>query len=186
MGERRHDEENRLSQRWRTQRPGGDEHAPFYAVYIDEAGTGDLVATLERQVSEIGALVRGIPEARGDHRYAEGKWSIKDVVLHVCDAERVFAYRLMRFARSDPTELPGFDEGTYVKNADAGSRTLAQLAAEFEAVRRATLALLAPLGDDAMARRGAANGREVSARALAWIVAGHAAHHAKVLKERYL
>ena len=175
-----------MSQQWRTQRPGADEFAPFYAGYIAEVPEGDLVASLERQAVEIGALVRRIPDGIGDHRYAEGKWSIREVIQHIIDAERVFAYRLLRFSRGDTTPLPGFDEGTYVRNGDAGQRTIAQLAAEFEVVRRSTMALIDPMSDEMMMRRGPANGRDISARALSWIIAGHSAHHAQVLRERYL
>ncbi len=171
---------------WRTQKPGGDEHAAFYTGYIQEAPGPDVLATLERQGTEFAAFVRGIPEVRGDHRYAPGKWSIKDVVQHLSDAERVFSYRLLRFARKDPANLPGFDENTYVREANAGLRTLAQLADEWAAVRRSSVALIAPLCDEVMARRGSANGHEISVRALTWILAGHVAHHEKVLRERYL
>ena len=175
-----------MTTKWRTERPGSDEHVAYYAGYIAEATGADVLATLEKQAAEVPAFVRSIPDAKGDHRYAEGKWSVKDVVLHVCDAERVFSYRLLRFARNDPTDLPGFDEGAFVKNAAAAVHTLAQLADEFAAVRRATLALLAPLQDDAMMRRGTANGHPISARAIAWIMAGHADHHMRVVRERYL
>jgi len=175
-----------MTQQWRTKRPASDEFAPFYAGYVAEVPEGDLVAVLEMQRAEVLALLRDIPEPRGTHRYADGKWSIKDVVQHVTDGERIFAYRLLRFARGDATDLPGFDEGRYVPVAQADARTLASLGAEFDAVRRATTALIVPLDDDAMARRGTANGREITARALAWIIAGHAQHHATVLRERYL
>ena len=175
-----------MSQQWRTTRPGDDERAAYYAGYIADAPDGDLMDALTAQGSRLAQMVHDIPESRGDHRYAPGKWSIKDVVLHICDAERIFSYRLLRFARGDATNLPGFDEGTYVANAGAGARTLADLAEEFAAVRRATVALLTPLDDEAMSRQGTANNHPVSARALAWIMAGHAEHHARVLRERYL
>jgi uncharacterized damage-inducible protein DinB len=175
-----------MSQLWRTQRPGGDEHAAYYAGYVAGAPDGDLVDTLTAQGSRLAQMIRGIPESQGDHRYAEGKWSIKDVVLHVSDAERVFSYRLLRFARGDATNLAGFDEGPYVQHGGAGARSLADLAEDFAAVRRATLSLITSLDDEAMARRGLANNNPVSARALAWITAGHAEHHARILRERYL
>ena len=175
-----------MTQRWRTERPGADEHAPFYAAYIAEVPAGDLVDTLERQGAALASLVRGLPESRGGFRYAEGKWSINDVVLHICDAERVFGYRALRFVRNDETDLPGFDEGLFAKNAGADGRRLGDLADELEAIRRSTLALLQPLDDAAMARRGTANGRPITARAIAWIIAGHGVHHERVLRERYL
>lgn len=175
-----------MTQHWRTERPAEGEHAPFYAGYIAEVPAGDLLKVLDDQGTAMTSLVRGIPEARGDFRYAEGKWSIKDVVLHVSDAERVFGYRAMRFARNDLTDLPGFDENLFVKNAGAASRRLGDLADELEAIRRATLALLRPLDDEAMSRRGSANGKSITARAIAWIIAGHGVHHERVLRERYL
>jgi uncharacterized damage-inducible protein DinB len=172
--------------RWRTERPGADEFAPFYAGYIEGVPLGDLVVTLRTQMDETLALLRGLPEARGDHRYAPGKWSIKDVLGHVCDSERVFAYRLMRIARGDATPLPGFEQDGYVARGDFGSRSLASLTEEFEALRRATIALVSGLDDAAMAHRGSANGVQVSARALAYIIAGHEWHHVQVLRGRYL
>ena len=174
-----------MSQQWRTQRPGDDEHAAYYAGYVAAAPDGDLVDGMTAQGTRIAAMLRGIAESRGGHRYAEGKWSIKDVALHVSDAERVFSYRLLRFARGDATNLAGFDEGPYVQHGGADARSLVDLAEDFAAVRRATLSLITPLDDEAMARRGLANNNPVSARALAWITAGHAEHHARILRERY-
>jgi len=175
-----------MTQHWRTTRAGPDEHAAFYAGYIAEALDGDVLDALTAQGPRLAQMVRAIPEARGDHRYAEGKWSIKDVVLHVCDAERIFSYRLLRFARGDATDLPGFDERAYVAHAGAASRTLAGVSEELKAIRLATVTLLTPLDDTAMSRRGTANNNPFSARALAWIIAGHAEHHARILRERYL
>ena len=175
-----------MTQHWRTRRPGEDERAPFYAGYIAEVPEGDLVETITAQVTRVAQLVRGIPESRGGYRYAEGKWSIRDVVLHLSDAERIFSYRLLRFARGDATDLPGFDENDYVARGGADTRTLADLAEEFASVRRATIALVTPLDDEAMSRRGTANGNPASARALVWIMAGHAEHHARIIRERYL
>ncbi len=175
-----------MSQNWRTTRPGPDEHAPYYAGYIAEAPDGDLVATLSGQLDETLALLKGLSGAQGLHRYAPGKWSLKDVIQHVTDAERVFSYRLLRFARGDATDLPGFDENIYVPAAQADQRSLAQLGAGLESVRRATLSLILPLDDEAMARRGTANGKAISARALAWIIAGHERHHVQVIQDRYL
>lgn len=175
-----------MTQNWRARKPGADEHAPFFAQYVAEAEGKDLVTALEKQAAEVAALLKGIPEPKGTHRYAPDKWSIKEVVGHITDSERVFAYRLMRFARGDETALPGFDENVIAKNSEADARTLADLGEEFAAVRRATVALVRPMRDEQMARRGTSNGKTISARALAWIIAGHAQHHLKVLKERYL
>jgi uncharacterized damage-inducible protein DinB len=175
-----------MTQRWRTERPGADEHAPYYAQYVAEAQPGDLVSSLERQASDVAALLKGIPESRGAHRYAADKWSIKEVIAHIADTERVFAYRLLRFARGDTTALPGFDENLVARGSEADARTLADLGEELAAVRRATVTLVRSMQDAQMSRRGTASGKEISARALAWIIAGHAQHHVKVLRERYL
>ena len=174
-----------MSQQWRSQKPAANEHAPYYGSYVGEAGGRDLVEELERQGTELVAMLRDTPEARGGFRYAAGKWSLREVVLHVTDAERVFAFRLIWFARGGG-ELPGFDENAWVPASGAEQRTIADLAAEFAAVRKATIAMIKPLGDDVMLKRGVANGKEISCRALAWVIAGHASHHEQVLKQRYL
>jgi hypothetical protein len=130
-------------------------------------------------------VLRAIPEARGGHRYGPDKWSIKEVLGHLIDAERVFAYRALRFGRADQTPLAGFDENTYVPAGRFGDRTLANVADEFRAVREATVRLLEGMPDEAFARSGKANDAAITVRALAWIMAGHERHHVGVLKERY-
>lgn len=171
---------------FRTARPESGEYAPYYDKYISQVPDGDINRLLESQIRDTANLVRGIPEARGGHRYAEGKWSIREVVGHLCDAERVFGYRAMRFARSDNTPLPGFDENAFVANSRFDARTLASLIDEFEAVRGGSVALLAGLDEDEWIRRGTANNNEMSVRALAWTIAGHELHHRGLLQERYL
>ena len=175
-----------MSQKWRTERPGADEHAPYFSQYTAEAPAGDLVEALEKQATDVTSLIKGVPAAREGHRYAEGKWSIREVIGHIADSERVFAYRLMCVARGDTTALPSFDENLIAKNSDADARTLADLGEEFGAVRRATVTLVRSMQDVQMLRRGTASGKGISARALVWIIAGHAQHHMKVLRERYL
>jgi hypothetical protein len=167
-------------------RPAADEYAPYYGRYIAQVPDGDLLATLTRQGAETAALLRAIPEQRGSHRYAPDKWSIKDVVLHIADAERVFAYRALSFARRDPTPLPSFDENAWAPRAGADRRQLANLVTELELVRAATLGLLRGLDDEQVGQRGTASGKEVTTRALAWIIAGHERHHVAILRERYL
>jgi uncharacterized damage-inducible protein DinB len=167
-------------------RPDASEHLPYYGKYVDRVPDGDLLRTLRDQLDETLALVRGVDESQGGHRYAPGKWSIRDVLSHVIDAERIFAYRALRIARGDQTPLESFDENAYAEAADADARTLADLAEELEHVRRANLSLFASLGDEALARRGTASGGVVSVRALAWIIAGHERHHVALLRERYL
>ncbi|HEX6369377.1 MAG TPA: DinB family protein [Longimicrobium sp.] len=167
-------------------RPDASEHLPYYSKYVDRVPDGDLLQTLRAQLDETLALVRGLDEAQGGHRYAPGKWSIRDVLNHVIDAERVFAYRALRIARGDATPLEGFDENAYAETADADARTLADLADELRHVRLGNLALFGSLSDEALARRGTASGGVVSVRALAWIIAGHELHHVALLRERYL
>ncbi len=167
------------------QRPDGSEHAPYYTRYIEQVPEGDVLDVLRNQVSEYSELF-DLPESRGDHAYAPGKWSIKEILGHVIDAERVFADRALTFGRGDSGPLPSFDENAWMAPAGFRQRTLADLRDEFRAVRESTLALLCHLPPEAVGRTGIASGHPVSVRALAFIMAGHAQHHAKVLRERYL
>jgi len=167
-------------------RPDATEYAPSYDAYISKVPDGDLLETLEAQRRQTRQLLAGLTEAKALHRYAPGKWSVKEVVGHLADSERVFCYRALRFARGDQTPLAGFDEKAYTPAGGFDTRTVADLAAELDAVRRATIALLGSLDAEALARRGTANGREVSVRALAYIIAGHERHHLAILRERYL
>ena len=167
-------------------RPAADEFSAYYTPYVARVPDGDLLATLGAQLGETIALLRGITPERSLHRYAPGKWSMRDVVQHLCDAERIFAYRALRIARGDETPLPGWDENRYAPVAGADRRPWPELIAELEAVRAATLALFRGLDAEAFARRGVANGQPVTVRALAWIITGHERHHVAVLRERYL
>jgi uncharacterized damage-inducible protein DinB len=168
------------------QRPDASEFLAYYGKYIDAVPDGDLLQMLRTQLDETLTLVRGLPEAEGGHRYAPGKWSIREVLSHVIDAERIFAYRALRISRGDTTPLASFDENAYVEASGADARTLADLADELEHVRLGNIALLRSLSDEALARRGTASDAEVSVRALAWIIAGHELHHRTLLRERYL
>lgn len=170
----------------RAVRPDASEYVPYFGRYIDRVPDGDIVRTLDEQLVETLALIMSVPEEQAGHRYAAGKWSIREVIGHMCDVERVFAYRALRFARADATELPGFDENAWVANARFDARTLGSLADELESVRWATVALLEPLTDEELLRRGVANHGAVTVRALAWIVAGHERHHRDILRTRYL
>ncbi len=167
-------------------RPEAGEFAPHYATYINAVSGSDAMPVLKAQRESTGRFLAAVPESRAGYRYAEGKWSFREVVGHLSDAERIFAYRLLRFARADLTPLSGFDENTYVPAGEFERRSLADVAAEFAAVRDATLALLRGLPAEAMVRRGPANGKEITVRALAWTIAGHEAHHIRVLGERYV
>lgn len=167
-------------------RPAADEHAPYYGRYIEQVPDGDIVDFLERQAGEAAEFLRSIPDSLHEHRYAEGKWSIKEVIGHLSDAERIFAYRALRFARADQSPLTGFDENAYVPAGNFDARDYASLVDELVDVRRATLSLLRGLDRDAALRRGKANDQEISVRALAWVMAGHVVHHQTILRERYL
>jgi uncharacterized damage-inducible protein DinB len=167
-------------------RPEAGEYAPYYAGYISQVPEGDVVELLRAQIRETMELLGGILEERGGHRYAPGKWSIREVVGHMADVERIMAYRALRIARGDRTPLPGFDENAYVPAANFDARTLDSLAREYVTVRRATVAFLETLDAEAAARRGTVNNLEVTVRALAYIIAGHERHHVNILRERYL
>lgn len=171
---------------FRSTRPVAGEFLPYYGTYIDKVPDGDIIDTLNRQLPETVALIRSIPESNGDKRYAPEKWSIREVIGHVIDAERIFVYRALRFARADLTPVPGFDENSYAANAPYSNVSLADLADEFDHVRRATIHFFSNLDDEALSRRGTANGAEISVRALVFILAGHEKHHVGVLRDRYL
>jgi uncharacterized damage-inducible protein DinB len=166
-------------------RPPPGEYAPFYRGYVEAVPDGDLGETLRTSLGETLALLDAAGEAGGAVRYAEGKWSVRQVVGHLADTERILAYRALRAARGDASPLPGFDENAYVAAALFDARTLASLADELAHVRIATLDLLRALDGEALARTVVANGALVSARALAWIIAGHEIHHRRILRERY-
>lgn len=166
-------------------RPAPDEYADFYAGYVDAAPDGDVVTTLERHGAELVALLRAVPAEREDHPYAPGKWSVREIALHLADSERVFQYRAVHIARGDPAPLPDMDQDAWARGADVGARTLADLADELAAVRASTVTLFRGLPDAAWERRGMASTHEVSVRALAWMTAGHGIHHGRVLVERY-
>ena len=166
-------------------RPESSEYAPHYETYVSKVPQGDLLKILEDQGRETQRLLAGVSDAKALHRYAPGKWSVKEVVGHVMDTERVFCYRALRFARADDKPLQGFDENAWVPAGRFDARSLADLAGELDAVRRATIALLRGLDTEALARRGTANNKTISVRALAWIMAGHERHHVGILHDRY-
>lgn len=170
----------------RYDRPDSSEYASFYAGYVGKVPDGDLLRTLEQQDEQTMALLSGVPESKGGFAYAPGKWTLKEVIGHMADAERVFSYRALRIARGDTMPLPGFDEKAWVPNAGANARTLADLLGELRVVRASTLALLRHLPADAATRVGTASDKPVSVRALGWIIAGHERHHLGIIRERYL
>jgi hypothetical protein len=166
-------------------RPDATEYAPFYANYVAGVPEADVVSALRESGREITATLAAIPESRGGFRYAEEKWSVREMVGHVIDAERIFTYRALRLARGDSTPLPAFEENDYARVAGSDARTMTDLVDELRAVRESTVRMFASLPGEAWTRKGTVSGREVSVRALAYITAGHARHHLKILRERY-
>lgn len=171
---------------FRATRPEADEYLEYYGRYISRVPDGDIVATLQKQLPETIAFLRSIPESRLDYRYAPGKWTPRQIVGHLSDGERVFQYRAFRFSRADDTPVPGFDENLYVANAPFENVSMSDLIDELEQLRNSSVHLFRNMNEEAMSRRGSANGAEVSVRALAWIMAGHETHHMQVLREKYL
>lgn len=166
--------------------PDPCEYAPYYGRYISLVEGNDVIQALERQGQETVALLSGLPDEQGDYQYAPEKWTLKEVLGHVTDAERIFAYRALRIARKDVTPLPGFEQDGYVRAAVFGRRTLAGLVEEFAAVRQTSLMMFRNLDAEAWMRRGVASEKEVSVRALAYMIAGHELHHRKAIREKYL
>jgi hypothetical protein len=166
--------------------PAVEEYGAPYAGYVSRVPEGQpIMAVLERQLDEVPARLASVPESRGSFRYAPGKWSVKELVTHLSDTERVMAYRALRIGRGDPTPLPGFDENLYAPESGADGHRLADLVSEWADVRRASLALFRHFPEGAWTRRGHASGMPVSVRALAYIIAGHTVHHFEVLAQRY-
>jgi len=167
-------------------RPERHEYADFYANYVAAVPEGDVLATLERQGREVAALLAALPAGLQQHRYAPGKWSVSELLGHLVDAERIFSYRALRFARGDRTPLPGMDQDAYVAGGAFDRRPFQSLVEEAVHLRAANLALFASFDAQALQRSGEASGKPVSVRALLYIIAGHERHHVDVLKERYL
>ena len=165
-------------------RPDSSEYAEFYKSYIARVPEGPVIDFLARQPGNYRRLLTGISDEQAGAPMATGKWSIKQMLGHVCDAERVMSYRAMRFARGDQKELPGFEEDDYVREAGSNKRSLDDLLQEFEAVRKSTLALFRALPPGSEMRGGVANRNPVTVRALAYIAAGHAQHHYERMKEQ--
>lgn len=167
-------------------RPTPGEYAPFHATYVAMVPDGDVLMTLKKQHGDTLRMLSRLGEKKSRHRYALGKWSIREVIGHLIDAERVFTYRALTFARADRTQLPGFDENMWASSSNADSRTLRSLLEELRAVRASTLALFRGFNEEQLTRMGMASGHQVSVRGLVYVTAGHERHHAKILRERYL
>lgn len=167
--------------------PNPDEFAPFYAGYVNKAAAmGNVLQTLTQLKDSTFEFFTSLPEQKANYAYAEGKWTIKQLLSHMIDAERIFAFRLLCFLRGDVTPLPGFDENEYVEQTDLSGCTLHDLALEFKTLREANLFLYRSVNDERSLYKGTANGKPVSVRALLYITAGHELHHISTIKERYL
>ena len=158
----------------------------FYHNYIKKAPENDLTVALKNNTSAFNALIKTIPAEKHDYRYAEGKWTIKDLIQHIIDGERIFSYRALRFARKDNTPLPGFDENLFAANAKTGKRSWNEMIEEFNTVRKATELLFMSFDEQDLESSGVASDNSVYVLGLGFICAGHCAHHLQVLKERYL
>jgi hypothetical protein len=167
-------------------RPDTTEYAEYYGRYVGKVEGSDIVGVLEGQLDRTLALLRGIDERTADFRYEPGKWSVKELLGHLMDTERVFAYRALVFLRNDKAALPGFDQDLWAKEANYSDLPFSEIVQEFEAVRRATIQLLRHVDASGWTRQGTANGKTVTTRALAFLMAGHLEHHVGILKERYL
>jgi uncharacterized damage-inducible protein DinB len=166
-------------------RPEPGEYAPYYDRYISLIAGTDILGTLDAQRRQMLLLLSGRDESDGDFRYAPDKWNAKEVLGHVCDTERIFAYRALRIARGDETPMSGFEQDDYVRNGPFANAPMAEIVEDYIAVRRATLTLLRNLEEAAWTRRGTANNNAVSVRALAYTIAGHEVHHRRILEEKY-
>jgi uncharacterized damage-inducible protein DinB len=167
-------------------KPKEGEYNPYFATYINKAPEGDPVQLLREQERELLEEYGSFSEEQGSFRYGEGKWSLKEMLGHIADTERVMSYRLLRVARGDTTPLPGFDQDLFVKAAGFDRRPLAELIAEFRSVRAATVSLLQGLTEEDFSRAGVVSNASMTAAALAYIIFGHAQHHLAIVRERYV
>lgn len=167
-------------------KPETSEYNPFYETYVSKVASDDMLSVLREQLATVSSFFGALTEAQGEHRYAEGKWSIKEALNHINDIERIFSYRAMCIARGETQSLPGMDQDTYQENSGADRRSLTSLVKEFEAIRHATLCLFEHMSDEDGLKVGEASGSKISVRALAALIAGHALHHQQVTQQKYL
>lgn len=167
-------------------RPDTAEYPEYYHTYISKTSGDDIVSLLRNGLQEVEALIKDLPADKLDFRYQSGKWTIKEILVHLMDAERIFSYRALRFSRGDKTGLPGFDEDEYVPNSEASERSAESILSEYRALRMSTIAFFENMTLNMLTRSGFANGQEISVRSLAYIIPGHEIHHLAVIRERYL
>lgn len=167
------------------QRPQPDEYVPYYHTYIGKVPDGDVIALMEKLKESTYNLFSTMTDERANYAYGEGKWTLKQVLGHLIDTERTFAYRVLCFSRNY-VELPGFDQDIYVNNADFNSRSIQNLAEEFRVTRESNIYMISALTEEQLDRKGIASGNEATVRALVYMMPGHELHHLKIMKERYL
>lgn len=162
------------------------EYQGHFGTYINQVTSNDLLPALEQDATAFVVFINSLPAEKLSYRYAESKWTIKEIITHLTDAERIFAYRALRFARNDKTELPGFEENDYVPESNAVNRPVEDLLEEYQAVRQATITLFKSLAPDMLLRTGVASGKQLTVRALGYVILGHSLHHQQVIRQRYL
>lgn len=167
-------------------RPTENDYAPYYKDYVNYIEGDNIIKILRDQLSRTVKLVKSIPEEKGNYAYAKGKWSIKEVLGHITDSERIFAYRALCIARGEKKSLPGFEQDDYVRGGNFNNRTLMSLIDEFIQLRKSNIILFNSFTEDMLNKRGLANNNEVTVRAILFITAGHEVHHINILKEKYL
>jgi uncharacterized damage-inducible protein DinB len=171
----------------RIEKPAAGEYAPYTIIYIGLLpDDGRILHHLKENLKATKDLILSLPEEKFAHRYAEGKWTIKEILAHIIDDERIYAYRALRFARNDKTELPGFEQDDYARHSGANERRVKDLLRELDTVRKATISLFDSFDHAALARAGVASGNPMSVRAIAYHIAGHELRHVNIIKERYL
>ena len=167
-------------------RPETNEFASYYGKYVSLVEGDDVLPALTAQAADMRAVITALPEDKGTFAYAEGKWTIKELLSHLIDGERIFAYRILRISRGDKTPIEGFEQDEYIETANANARSFADLVDEFDFQRRSNLLMLKGVSEEGSQRMGTASNNPISARALAFIMAGHVTHHMNILRERYL
>lgn len=166
--------------------PAAYEYADYYKTYVRLVPEGDILEILNKQMKDTVTMLSSLSPEQCEYRYAEGKWSVKEVMGHIIDTERIMSYRLLSIARGETQPLPGYDENRYVDTADFDKQSIIDLLDHFACVRQSTIHLVKSLSEEAMGRKGNANNSEVSARAIITIIAGHELHHRNIIQERYL
>jgi hypothetical protein len=166
-------------------KPNKDEYALFYHTYVEKTPDGDIVKSMNKQITEVKRIFKNVSKKQSEYRYSPDKWSVKEVLGHIIEAERVLSYRMLRFARNDGKDLHGFDENEYIRQANYSEIKLADLVEEFCALRASNVMMLKNFSEAMSLRTGTANGNKFSVRALAYVMYGHVNHHLKILKERY-